>query len=125
MVVLFAVLVVGGVAWLAWRKAGHETPAHADGGQAALPDQPFGGRSIPAQQLANGRIAVSGLSKEYRGIKAAAAPATPTWMSRYAGSAGSSRPARPTRAGPGVIICASSASPRVSPPRARTRSWNS
>ena len=70
MIVLLAVLVVGGVAWLAWRKAGNETPAHADGGQAALPDPPFGGRSIPAQQLADGRIAVSGLSKEYRGIKA-------------------------------------------------------
>jgi ABC-2 type transport system ATP-binding protein len=38
--------------------------------QPRLPDRPFGGKPIPAERLADGQIVVSGLTKEYRGVKA-------------------------------------------------------
>jgi ABC-2 type transport system ATP-binding protein len=35
-----------------------------------LPERPFGGKPVPAGKLPDGRIVVSGLTKEYRGVKA-------------------------------------------------------
>ena len=35
-----------------------------------MPERPFGGKPVPAGKLPDGRIVVSGLTKEYRGVKA-------------------------------------------------------
>jgi ABC-2 type transport system ATP-binding protein len=71
MVVLLAALVLGGVAWLISRNRGGVTPpVRIDGVPPGLPDRPFGGKPIPAGQLPAGRIVVSGLTKEYQGVKA-------------------------------------------------------
>ena len=70
MVVLLAALVLGGLAWLISRKRGATTPAQVDGTSPGLPERPFGGKQVPAGKLPDGRIVVSGLTKEYRGVKA-------------------------------------------------------
>jgi ABC-2 type transport system ATP-binding protein len=69
MVVLLA-LVLGGLAWLISRKRGATTAARADSVPPRLPERPFGGKPVPAGKLPDGRIVVSGLTKEYRGVKA-------------------------------------------------------
>jgi ABC-2 type transport system ATP-binding protein len=69
MVVLLA-LVLGGLAWLISRKRGAATAAGADSVPPRLPERPFGGKPVPAGKLPDGRIVVSGLTKEYRGVKA-------------------------------------------------------
>jgi ABC-2 type transport system ATP-binding protein len=69
MVVLLAV-VLGGLAWLISRKRGAATAARADSVPPRLPERPFGGKPVPAGKLPDGRIVVSGLTKEYRGVKA-------------------------------------------------------
>ena len=65
MVILLAALVLGGLAWLAWRNRGND--ARAGGAPPGFPDRPFGGEPIPREQLPQGRIIVSGLTKEYSG----------------------------------------------------------
>ena len=70
MVVLLAALVLGGLAWLISRKRGTTTAARIDGAPPRLPERPFGGKPVPAGKLPDGRIVVSGLTKEYRSVKA-------------------------------------------------------
>jgi len=70
MIVLLAVLVLGGLAWLAWRKAGNNTSALAGDVSLRPLGRPSGGRSIPAGQLPGGRIVASGLTKQYQDVKA-------------------------------------------------------
>ena len=70
MVVLLAAVVLGGLAWLISRKRGATTAARINGTAPTLPDRPFGGKPVPAGKLRHGRIVVSGLTKEYRGVKA-------------------------------------------------------
>jgi ABC-2 type transport system ATP-binding protein len=70
MLVLLAALVFGGLVWLISRKRGATTSTRIDGAPPRLPDRPFGGTPVPAGKLPDGRIVVSGLTKEYRGIKA-------------------------------------------------------
>ena len=70
MVVLLAALVLGALAWLISRKRGATTAARIDGAPPRLPERPFGGKPVPAGKLLDGRIVVSGLTKEYRSIKA-------------------------------------------------------
>ncbi|MGH3284767.1 MAG: ATP-binding cassette domain-containing protein [Streptosporangiaceae bacterium] len=41
-----------------------------EGAPPRLPDRPFGGRPVPAGKRPGGRIVVSGLTKEYRGVTA-------------------------------------------------------
>ncbi len=70
MVVLLGALVLGGLAWLISRNRSAATAARVDGGPLRLPERPFGGKPVPAGKLPDGRIVVSGLTKEYRGVKA-------------------------------------------------------
>jgi ABC-2 type transport system ATP-binding protein len=65
MVIVLTVLVVGGLAWLALRRP----PASqaSDDAAPALPDLPLGGKQLPPEQLPEGQIVVSGLTKEYPG----------------------------------------------------------
>ena len=70
MVVLLGALVVGGLAWLISRHRGAAAAARIDGAAPGLPKRPFGGKAVPAAKLHDGRIVVSGLTKEYRGVKA-------------------------------------------------------
>jgi ABC-type multidrug transport system fused ATPase/permease subunit len=70
MVVLLAAVVLGGLAWLISHKRGAATAARIDGTPPRLPERPFGGTPIPAGKRPDGRIVVSWLTKEYRGIKA-------------------------------------------------------
>jgi ABC-2 type transport system ATP-binding protein len=62
--------VLGGLAWLISRKRGAATAARADSVPPRLPERPFGGKPVSAGKLPDGRIVVSGLTKEYRGVKA-------------------------------------------------------
>jgi ABC-2 type transport system ATP-binding protein len=70
MMVILLALVLGGLAWLISRKRGAATAARADSVPPRLPERPFGGKPVPAGKLPDGRIVVSGLTKEYRGVKA-------------------------------------------------------
>src|SRR3984957_14415760 len=72
MVVLLAVVVIGGLVWLArLQRGGTRTDrARTDGAGPGLPDRPFGGRRVPSALMAQGRIDVRGLTKEYRGLRA-------------------------------------------------------
>src|SRR5215469_18014694 len=65
MVILLAVLVIGGLVWLARRD--RRTGAPAEVPLPGIPAGSPGGQPIPAERLAQGRIVVSGLTKEYRG----------------------------------------------------------
>jgi ABC-2 type transport system ATP-binding protein len=69
MIVLLGALVLGGLAWLISHKRA-ATAARIDGGSLGLPERTFGGKPVPAGKLPDGRIVVSGLTKEYRGVKA-------------------------------------------------------
>ena len=70
MVVLLGAFVLGGLAWLISRRRGATAAARIDGAPPMLPERPFGGKPVPAGKLPDGRIVVSGLTKEYRGVKA-------------------------------------------------------
>ena len=70
MVVLLGALVLGGLAWLISHKRGATTAARIDGAPPRLPERPFGGKPVPPGKLPDGRIVVSGLTKDYRGVKA-------------------------------------------------------
>src|SRR5215470_17452925 len=68
MVILLAVLVVGGLVWLVRSRDAKARRAHADTTWA--PTRPFEGRTIPEAEIAAGRIAVSGLTKHYQDVRA-------------------------------------------------------
>jgi ABC-2 type transport system ATP-binding protein len=70
MIVLIAVLVLGGLAWLWQRNGGSGTPARIVDVPLRSPGRASGGRPIPAGRLPDGRIVVSGLTKQYQGVKA-------------------------------------------------------
>ena len=68
MVIVLAVLVVGGLVWLARRNRG-EIPAPVADLASEAPGQPYAGQPVPAEQRLLGRIEACGLTKEYRGVK--------------------------------------------------------
>jgi ABC-2 type transport system ATP-binding protein len=68
MVIVLAVLVIGGLVWLARRSRG-ETPAPAADTGSEVPGQRYASQPVPAEQRAQGRIDVRGLTKEYQGVK--------------------------------------------------------
>ena len=72
MVVLLAVVVVGGLVWLArhYRGGARADRAHTDGAGPSLPGRPLGGKRVSPALMSQGRIAVCGLTKEYRGVRA-------------------------------------------------------
>ena len=72
MVVLLAVVVVGGLVWLARLSYGgtRADRARADGTGPGFPGRPLGGKRVSPALMAQGRIDVSGLTKEYRGVRA-------------------------------------------------------
>ena len=72
MVVLLAVVVVGGLVWLArLNRGGTRTDrARTDGAGPGFPGRPLGGKRIPPALMSQGRIDVRGLTKEYRGVMA-------------------------------------------------------
>jgi ABC-2 type transport system ATP-binding protein len=71
MVILLAALVLGGLVWLLRGRAGRGAPAHeARGESPGVPGRPFEGRTIPEEEIPWGRIAVSGLTKDYSAVKA-------------------------------------------------------
>ena len=70
MIILVAALVVGGLAWVWWRTAGNGARAQAVDLTPRSPGRPTGGRTVPAGELPDGRIVVSGLTKHYQGVKA-------------------------------------------------------
>jgi ABC-2 type transport system ATP-binding protein len=72
MVVLLAVVLMGGLVWLVRRtrsgmRAGR---AGADGAGPGFPDRPLGGKRVSPALMSQGRIDVCGLTKEYRGVRA-------------------------------------------------------
>jgi ABC-2 type transport system ATP-binding protein len=71
-VVLLAVVVIGGLVWLARlrRGAGQTDRTRADGAGPGFPGRPLGGRRVPPELMPRGRIVVSGLTKEYSGVRA-------------------------------------------------------
>jgi ABC-2 type transport system ATP-binding protein len=68
MVIVLAVLVAGGLVWLARRTRG-QIPAPAADAGSGVPGQPYAGQPVPAGQRPLGRIDACGLTKEYRGVK--------------------------------------------------------
>ena len=72
MVVLLAVVVIGGLVWLTRRNRGGAGTdrALADGGGPGLPDRPLGGKRVSSALMSQGRIEACGLTKEYSGVKA-------------------------------------------------------
>lgn len=72
MVVLLAVVVIGGLAWLArLNRDGTRTDrARTDGAGPSFPGRPLGGKRVPPALMSQGRIEVCGLTKEYRGVRA-------------------------------------------------------
>jgi ABC-2 type transport system ATP-binding protein len=72
MVVLLAVVVIGGLVLLARSgRGGTRTDrAGTDGGGPGLDDRPLGGRRVSPALMSQGRIDVRGLTKEYRGVRA-------------------------------------------------------
>jgi ABC-2 type transport system ATP-binding protein len=74
MVVLLAIVVIGGPVWLVWwvrlkRGATRTDRVRTDGGPG-FPGRPLGGRRVPLPLMSRGRIEVRGLTKEYRGVRA-------------------------------------------------------
>ena len=71
MVVLLAVVVMGGLVWLVRRTRGgmRTGRAGADAGPG-FPDRPLGGKRVSPALMSQGRIDVRGLTKEYRGVMA-------------------------------------------------------
>ncbi len=70
MVILLAALVLGGLAWMWQRNRSNGTSARLPDVLLRSPARPSGGRPIPAGQLADGRIVVSGLTRQYQDVKA-------------------------------------------------------
>jgi ABC-2 type transport system ATP-binding protein len=72
MVVLLAVVVIGGLVLLVRRHRGgmRTDRARADGAGPGFPDRPLGGRRVLPALMSAGRIDVRGLTKEYRGVMA-------------------------------------------------------
>jgi ABC-2 type transport system ATP-binding protein len=72
MVVLLAVVVIGGLVWLVRlsRCRTRTGRARTDGAGPGLPDRPLGGKRVAAALMSRGRIDVCGLTKEYRGVRA-------------------------------------------------------
>jgi ABC-2 type transport system ATP-binding protein len=72
MVVLLAVVVIGGLVWLArLNRGGTRTDrARKDGAGPGLPGRPLGGRRVSPALMSQGRIDVCGLTKEYHGVRA-------------------------------------------------------
>jgi ABC-2 type transport system ATP-binding protein len=72
MVVLLAVVVIGGLAWLARlsRRGTRRDRARPDGAGPGFPDRPHAGKRISPALMPQGRIDVCGLTKEYRGVRA-------------------------------------------------------
>src|ERR1700722_9590531 len=72
MVVLVAVVVVGGLVLLARRSRGgtRTDRARGDGAGPGFPDRPLGGKRVSPALMSQGRIEVCGLTKEYRGVRA-------------------------------------------------------
>jgi ABC-2 type transport system ATP-binding protein len=72
MVVLLAVVVIGGLVWLArLNRGGRRTDrARTDSAGSGLPDGPLGGKRVSPALMSQGRIDVRGLTKEYRGVRA-------------------------------------------------------
>src|SRR5262249_49532908 len=68
MIILLAVLVVGGLVWLVRSRDARARRAHADTSWA--PTRPFEGRTIPEAEIAGGRIVVSDLTKRYQDVEA-------------------------------------------------------
>jgi ABC-2 type transport system ATP-binding protein len=67
MVIVAAVLAIGGLVWLARRMRGEPPAPLADAG-SGVPGQPYVGRPVPVEQRPLGRIDVRGLTKQYRGV---------------------------------------------------------
>jgi hypothetical protein len=68
MVVLLAVVVIGGLVWLVrWariRRGGtHADGARTDGAGAGFPDRPLGGRGVSSALMLQGRIEVRGFDQ--------------------------------------------------------------
>ena len=72
MVVLLAVVVIGGLVWLArlYRGGTRTDRARTDGAGPGLPDRPLGGKRVAAALMSRGRIDVRGLTKDYSGVMA-------------------------------------------------------
>ena len=72
MVVLLAVVVIGGLVWLArlYRGGTRTDRARTDGAGPGLPGRPLGGKRVSPALMSQGRIDVRGLTKEYRGVRA-------------------------------------------------------
>src|SRR5215468_11664537 len=70
MIILVAALMLGGLAWVWWRTAGNGARARAVDMTPRSPGRPTGGRTVPAGELPDGRIVVSGLTKHYQGVRA-------------------------------------------------------
>ena len=72
MVVLLAVVVVGGLVWLArLGRGGTRTDrARTDGAGPGFPGRPLGGKRVSPALISQGRIDVCGLTKEYHGVRA-------------------------------------------------------
>jgi ABC-2 type transport system ATP-binding protein len=72
MVVLVAVVVIGGLVWLArLNRDGTRTDrARTDGAGPGFPGRPLGGKRVSPALMSQGRIDVCGLTKEYRGVRA-------------------------------------------------------
>jgi ABC-type multidrug transport system fused ATPase/permease subunit len=67
MVVLLAVVVVGGLVWLVRLN---RSGTRRDGAGPGLPDRPLGGKRVSPALMSQGRIEVRGLTKEYSGVRA-------------------------------------------------------
>jgi ABC-2 type transport system ATP-binding protein len=70
MVALLAVLAGAGLAWLVRRQRERGTSLRADPVSPGPPPRSFDGKPIPAAQLADGRIVVSGLARHYEAVRA-------------------------------------------------------
>jgi ABC-2 type transport system ATP-binding protein len=72
MVALLAVVVIGGLVWLARlnRDGRRADRARTDGAGPGFPGRPLGGKRVSPALMLQGRIDVCGLTKEYRGIRA-------------------------------------------------------
>ncbi len=70
MVILLAALVLGGLAWLWQRHGSNGMPVQTFDVPLRSVGRPAGGRLIPAGRHADGQIVVSGLTKQYQGVRA-------------------------------------------------------
>jgi ABC-2 type transport system ATP-binding protein len=70
MVILLGALVIGSLIWLVRRDSTQTMQLRADAGPPGPPPRAFEGAPIPAAQLPNGRIVVSGLAKQYDQVRA-------------------------------------------------------